>query len=289
MTAATSSIVAERIIDGLYLSIVLALALGFVPTIHPLPDKVRGLPVSVAHVRDERLRDARPLLRGLRDHRGLLLRAIMGPPRHPSGHRQGLAAPGREARRNGREVRGWTARLRARPGRARVPRRDDVYWTLNAFGMWILAWGCGRRARRRHGRPVRRGVRASWACSGCAILIPGPPGMLGVFQARHLRGHDDVLPDQHRDRPRRGVRVPDVRVAGALPARRWAASGCMLERERAGLKALEEATADALEPTSRPSLLAAELGPSPRASISAGACPGARARRPWWACCRGWW
>jgi hypothetical protein len=51
MTAATSSIVAERVLDGLYLSIVLALALVFVPTIQPLPDKVVGIPVSVEHVR----------------------------------------------------------------------------------------------------------------------------------------------------------------------------------------------------------------------------------------------
>ncbi|MGH7297012.1 MAG: lysylphosphatidylglycerol synthase transmembrane domain-containing protein, partial [Polyangiaceae bacterium] len=51
MTAATSSVVAERVIDGLYLSIVLALALVFVPTVHPLPDRVVGIPVSVEHVR----------------------------------------------------------------------------------------------------------------------------------------------------------------------------------------------------------------------------------------------
>ena len=42
---------AERVIDGLYLSIVLALALVFVPTVHPLPERVVGLPVSVEHVR----------------------------------------------------------------------------------------------------------------------------------------------------------------------------------------------------------------------------------------------
>jgi hypothetical protein len=51
LAAATSSIVAERVIDGLYLSIVLALALFFVPTVHPLPDRVVGIPVTVAQVR----------------------------------------------------------------------------------------------------------------------------------------------------------------------------------------------------------------------------------------------
>src|SRR5258708_8666970 len=51
LTAATSSVVAERIIDGLYVSIVLAVALVFVPTVHPLPDPVVRIPVSGAHVR----------------------------------------------------------------------------------------------------------------------------------------------------------------------------------------------------------------------------------------------
>ena len=51
LTAATSSVIAERVIDGLYLSIVLALALLFVPTVHPLPDRVVGIPVTVEHVR----------------------------------------------------------------------------------------------------------------------------------------------------------------------------------------------------------------------------------------------
>ncbi len=43
--------VAERVIDLLFLSIVLAVSLLLVPTVHPLPDRVVGLPVSVATVR----------------------------------------------------------------------------------------------------------------------------------------------------------------------------------------------------------------------------------------------
>ena len=51
MTAATSSVVVERVIDGMFLSLVLATVLLLVPTIDPLPERVIGLPVSVAHVR----------------------------------------------------------------------------------------------------------------------------------------------------------------------------------------------------------------------------------------------
>src|SRR4029079_13576725 len=51
MTAATSSIVAERVIDGVFLSVVLALALVLVPTVQPLPETVVGLPLKVSYVR----------------------------------------------------------------------------------------------------------------------------------------------------------------------------------------------------------------------------------------------
>src|SRR5258706_10610001 len=46
MTAATGSIVAERVIDGMVLSIVLAIALIAGPHLDPLPDTVVGLPLS---------------------------------------------------------------------------------------------------------------------------------------------------------------------------------------------------------------------------------------------------
>ena len=52
LTTATGTVVAERVVDGLFLSIVLALALVLVPTLDPLPQHVVGLPgVSVADVR----------------------------------------------------------------------------------------------------------------------------------------------------------------------------------------------------------------------------------------------
>ena len=53
MSAATGTIVAERVIDGLYISIVLAIALVTVPHLEPLPKAVVGMPaISVAQFRD---------------------------------------------------------------------------------------------------------------------------------------------------------------------------------------------------------------------------------------------
>src|SRR5205814_7248895 len=50
MSSVTGTVVAERVVDGLYLSIVLAVALLLVPTVHPLPAQVLGLPIHVPQV-----------------------------------------------------------------------------------------------------------------------------------------------------------------------------------------------------------------------------------------------
>jgi len=57
-----------------------------------------------------------------------------------------------------------------------------LYWTINATGMWLLAWGCG--VVHTDGSAASLGEAFGlMGMLGCAILIPGPPGMLGVFQA----------------------------------------------------------------------------------------------------------
>jgi uncharacterized membrane protein YbhN (UPF0104 family) len=56
------------------------------------------------------------------------------------------------------------------------------YWLINALGMWLLAWGCG--VVHADGSSATFGEACSlMGMLGCAILIPGPPGLLGVFQA----------------------------------------------------------------------------------------------------------
>jgi hypothetical protein len=51
----------------------------------------------------------------------------------------------------------------------------SLYWALNIFGMWVLARGCG----------VALSLGEAAGCMGllgCAIMVPGPPGLLGLFQ-----------------------------------------------------------------------------------------------------------
>jgi hypothetical protein len=53
---------------------------------------------------------------------------------------------------------------------------------VNALGMWMLLWGCG--VVHADGSPPTFGEAcALMGMLGCTIVIPGPPGMLGVFQA----------------------------------------------------------------------------------------------------------
>jgi hypothetical protein len=53
---------------------------------------------------------------------------------------------------------------------------------LNVLGVWLVAWGCG--VTHLNGTsPTFGEACALVGMLGCTILIPGPPGMVGVFQA----------------------------------------------------------------------------------------------------------
>jgi hypothetical protein len=193
MTTATSSIVAERVIDLLYLSVVLAVSLLLVPTVHPLPDRVVGLPVSVATVR----RSGFVMLAVscvafvtvlvfyfARDWARRATLSVIGRVSKPLATRLATLA---EKLADGLHVFG---------------RGDDalgffiettLYWGVNACGMWFLAWGCG--VVHADGTAVTFGEAcALMGMLGCAILIPGPPGLLGVFQAGIYAGMTMFFP-----------------------------------------------------------------------------------------------
>jgi uncharacterized protein (TIRG00374 family) len=182
MTAATSSVVAERIVDGLYLSIILAIALIFVPHIEPLPDKVVGLPVTVAHVRMS----------------GFIMLGVFAVAftviaifyfARGFAHRFTMATVGRVSTKLAEKLTGIFEKFA--DGLHFLGSGKDAwgfmvettfYWALNAGGMWILAWGCGVT------HADGSGIAFGEACAlmgmlGVTILIPGPPGLLGVFQA----------------------------------------------------------------------------------------------------------
>jgi uncharacterized protein (TIRG00374 family) len=195
LTATTSTVVAERIVDGLYLSIVLAIALVCVPTLDPLPRQVVGLPsiVSVANVRASGF-----LMLGVfvaaftsiavfyfaRAFATRVLRVTFGKLSSSLTERLivtfdkfagGLAMFG-----NKRAAGGFLF-------------ESTLYWGANVLGMWLLAWGCG--VHHADGSPVTFGEScALMGMLGVTILIPGPPGLLGVFQAGIFAGMTMYFP-----------------------------------------------------------------------------------------------
>jgi hypothetical protein len=182
LTAATSSVVAERVIDGLYLSVILAMALVLVPTIVPLPDKVVGIPVTVAHVRMSGY-----AMLGI--FAALFATLAVFYFARSWAHRATIAVVGQISRTFAERLVGMAEKVadglhvlgRARDAIGFVA-ETSLYWAINALGMWLLAWGCGV-THADGSAPTFGEACALMGMLGCAILIPGPPGMLGVFQA----------------------------------------------------------------------------------------------------------
>jgi len=243
MTSATSTVVAERVIDGFYLSVVLALALLFVPTVHPLPDTVVGLPISVESVR----RSGYAML-------GLFAVAFTTIAvfyfARAWAHRATLAVIGRVSMPLAEKLAGMAEKFA--DGLHVFGRGRDAagfflettgYWLTNALGMWLLAWGCGV-VHADGSAPTFGEACAIMGMLGCAILIPGPPGLLGPFQAGIYAAMTMYYPTEI------------VVGAGAAyvflmyvsqVSLQLVAGGVSLLAERGGLKALEEA--GGIEPT----------------------------------------
>lgn len=193
MTAAMSSIVAERVIDGLYISIVLAFTLLTVPTVQPLPDTVVGIPVSVAHVRQSGY-----AMLGLFCVAFAVIAVFYFA--RAWAHKATLAVIGKVSRPLAEKLAGMAEKFA--DGLHVLGRAGDafgfllestVYWMMNAGGMWLLAWGCGVV------HADGTAITFSESCAlmgflGLTILIPGPPGLLGVFQAGLYAGMTMYFP-----------------------------------------------------------------------------------------------
>ncbi|MEO8702105.1 MAG: lysylphosphatidylglycerol synthase transmembrane domain-containing protein [Kofleriaceae bacterium] len=193
MTTATSTIVAERVIDGLFISIVLAITLVLVPTIEPLPDRVVGLPLSVAYVRGMGFVMLGVFSTALvviavfyfaRNFAQRATRAVIGKvsPRLAD-KLAGIAgnlADGLHVFGRGRDLVGFVFETAA-------------YWALNALGMWVLAAACGVVHADGSAITFPEAV-ALMGMLSCTILIPGPPGLLGVFQAGIYAGMSMYFP-----------------------------------------------------------------------------------------------
>ena len=182
MSAATGSIVAERVTDLLYLSLVLAIALLAVPHTEPLPQSVAGMPA----ISLQKVRDAAFVILGLstgafavvavyyvaRNFARRATLAVFGLVSKPLAERLAAMA---ESLADG-------LRFLGRP-RDAIPFLGEttLYWGLNAGGMWLLAWGCGI-VHADGSAPTYWEACSMMGMLGITLLIPGPPGMLGVFQ-----------------------------------------------------------------------------------------------------------
>lgn len=194
LSSATGSVVAERVVDGLFLSGLLAIALVTVPHLVPLPEQVVGLPIRVAQVRASGFvmlgvfatafvtvfvfyfardfaRRATLAVFGLASKRLALKLAEIAE----------KLANGLHAFGNARDAGGFLF-------------ETTLYWGINACGMWLLAWGCG--VVHADGSAITLGEScALMGMLGVTILIPGPPGLLGVFQAGIYAGMSMYFPE----------------------------------------------------------------------------------------------
>jgi glycosyltransferase 2 family protein len=195
MSMATGSVVAERVTDALYLSIVLAIALLAIPTIQPLPEKVVGLPISVQQVRY-----AGFTMLGVSSAAFAVL-AMFYFVRSWT-HKMTLLVVGIVSKPLAEKLAGIAERVAdglhciGRPADA-VPflLETSAYWGLNVVGMWLLARYSG--IVHADGTPATLGEAcALMGMLGVTILIPGPPGMLGVFQAGVYAGMTMYYPTE---------------------------------------------------------------------------------------------
>ena len=194
MSSATGTVVAERVVDGLFLSIILALALVFIPTVHPLPATVVGLHISVHQVRTSGF-----VMLGFFTSAFVTIAVFYFA--RSWAHRMTLAVLGIVSPKLAEKLAGTAEKLAG--GLHFLGRGRDAggflletaaYWGLNALGMWVLAWGCG--VAHADGSPITFGEAcALMGMLGCTILIPGPPGLLGVFQAGIYAGMTMYFPE----------------------------------------------------------------------------------------------
>jgi uncharacterized protein (TIRG00374 family) len=181
MSMATGSVVAERVTDLFYLSLVLAVALLAVPTLDPLPETVVGAKIRVVDVRYYGF-----TMLGI----SIVAFAVMTIFYFARAwaHRTTLRVFGMISKPLGEKLAGIAERLAdglhflGRP-RDALPflLETSAYWGINVLGMWFLAWACG--LTHAGGRPATFGEScAMMGMLGVTILIPGTPGLLGVFQ-----------------------------------------------------------------------------------------------------------
>ncbi|MCC6554116.1 MAG: flippase-like domain-containing protein [Polyangiaceae bacterium] len=173
---ATGTVGAERIIDGLVISVLLFAALRASTPLDPLPDHVGDLAVPAAAVPGAAY-GVLALFAACFALMGLFFR------RRAFARRATRAVVGIASRRLADRLADIVERvadgLRFLPApRATAPFLAETlaYWAINVAGVWLLAWGAGLTG--------VTFVEASVivGCIGIGILVPAGPGYFGAFQ-----------------------------------------------------------------------------------------------------------
>ncbi len=189
---ATGTIGAERVIDGLILSILLFLGLQLSTPLNPLPDHVGDLPVPAAAVPGAAYTALTIFLVAFivmgifffaRDFARRVTFAV------------GRIISQKLASRLAGIVERIADGLRFLPSPSHfVPFMAETlaYWFINALGVWLLGWGCGLTGMTLAQATVTMG------CLGIGILVPSGPGYFGAFQlstymALAMFFHEDTL------------------------------------------------------------------------------------------------
>ncbi|MDI1434254.1 lysylphosphatidylglycerol synthase transmembrane domain-containing protein [Polyangium sorediatum] len=176
MWEATGTVGAERVIDGLALSTILFIALRCVTPLDPLPDHIGDLEVPVAAVPGAAMGVlflfcaafvAMAVFFFARDFARRVTQKVFGLVSAPLGER----------------VADIVDRVAQGIGFLPSPRHlvpflleTAAYWSINAAGVWLLAWGSGL-----SGITLAEAC-VTMGCLGIGILVPSGPGYFGAFQ-----------------------------------------------------------------------------------------------------------
>lgn len=192
LAAATGTIGAERVIDGLFLTLVLGICLPLSRPLSPLPDHIGKLAIPVAAVPFYAYLALSGFVTAF-----VLMAIFYFRPR--LGHRITELTVGLVSKSLAAKAADFVERLA--DGLRFLPSlrhfglfmvETALYWTCNALGMYVLARGCGIEGMTFLRACVVMGVL------GVGILVPAGPGLFGAFQwsmyaALAMFWHDDVV------------------------------------------------------------------------------------------------
>jgi hypothetical protein len=192
IAAATGTIGAERIIDGVFLTVLLGVCMQLAHPLSPLPNHIGKLQIPVAAVPAYAYMSLAGFLSAFAFMGLFYWRPVIG---HKVVEKTlGPFSP-RIASKAGEFVARTVDGLKFLPSLRHFGPfllETSLYWGCNAVSMWVLARGCGIEGFTIAQAFVVMGVL------GVGILVPAGPGLFGAFQASTYAGlamyfHDDVI------------------------------------------------------------------------------------------------